>query len=208
MADIFVAPKIKDSMIKSTLASENHMHTLTSFCQNPTNISFENQEHDEKILLILRAHFITNTSWILTSFFLIIIPPVLNMVSSELHIFPFSLSGNLSFVLFAFYYILVFIFIFINFMTWFYNITFVTNKRIVDVDFSNIVHHDIAATKLNLIEDVKYVQIGFLRSLFNYGNVFMQTAGEKENFEAIAVPKPALAIQIIGNLIGGRQHAH
>src|SRR6266581_9423405 len=38
----------------------------TSFCKNPTNISFNQQRTDEKILLFLRRDFITNIHWIMS----------------------------------------------------------------------------------------------------------------------------------------------
>lgn len=204
MADIFVAKPEKTILKKEKihLVPEDHIHALSSFCQNPVNMSFENQEADEKILLVLRRHFITNFVWILITVLLITLPLLFSTFSSQISLFFFSLPGNFLLIIFVFYYLLIFMFAFINFMTWFYNITFVTNKRIVDVDFSDIVHHDVAITKLSLVEDVRYTQTGFLRSLFNYGDVFVQTAGEKENFEALAVPKPSLAVQIIGDLIG------
>ena len=76
----------------------------------------------------------------------------------------------------------------------------------VDVDYSDIIHHDIAITKLSNIEDIRYVQTGALRTFFNFGDVYAQTAGESENFEALAVPQPAYATELIGNLIGKGRH--
>ena len=87
-------------------------------------------------------------------------------------------------------------------MDWFYNITLITDRGVVDIDYSNIVYHDVAMTNLNLIEDVNYTKVGFIRSLLNYGDLFVQTAGGKENLEALAVPNPAEAARIIGESIG------
>ena len=33
--------------------------------------------------------------------------------------------------------------------------------RIVDIDYSGLLYHDVAFTKLNLIEDVNYIKTGF-----------------------------------------------
>ena len=87
-------------------------------------------------------------------------------------------------------------------MNWFYNITLVTEKGVIDIDYSNLVYHDVAITNLNLVEDVNYTKIGFFRSFFDYGDLFVQTAGGKENLEAIGIPNPAKAVHIIANKIG------
>jgi len=77
-----------------------------------------------------------------------------------------------------------------------------------DLDFSNLVYHDVTETKLNLVEDVRYTQSGFIRSFFNFGDLFVQTAAEKENIEGLAVPNPGRGVRIIGDLIGkGTPHA-
>lgn len=196
MADIFVASKKKVAPV-----NEKHIHMLSSFCQNPTGVSFQSQEDDEKILLFLRRHFITNVPWIIIGLFLTVLPillPFLFILTG----FLLTLPQNLTMLFIAFYYLIVFAYLFINFLTWFYNIGLVTTKRAVDVDFSDLVYHNVAATKLSLIQDVDYTQVGVLPSLFNYGDVFVQTAGDKPNFDFLAVPNPAKAAHIIEELIG------
>ncbi|MBI4078816.1 MAG: hypothetical protein HY429_00800 [Candidatus Levybacteria bacterium] len=207
MADIFVATtanavqNTEKNSDKQRL-QENHLHALSSFCQNPVGMSFQNQDPDETILLVLRAHFITNIPWIAISVVLALLPFLLNTFFPDAFAMFFPIQPAVRTILFGFYYLLILGYALVSFITWFYNIMFITNKRVVDVDFSDVIHHDIATTKLNLIEDIKYVQTGFLRSLFNYGDVFIQTAGESLNFEALAVPNPSLAVQIVGDLIG------
>lgn len=210
MPDIFIPenkpenqPALNNTDLKFT--KENHIHALSSFCQNPVGVSFQNQEEDEEVLLFLRRHFITNIPWIFISLVLNIIPPLLFILNIKIPILFFSVPENFLTVFIIFYYLVVFIYAFISFISWYYNISLVTQKRVVDIDFSDIVYHDVAMTKLNLIEDVNYTQIGFIRSFFNYGDVFVQTAGEKLHFDFLAVPNPAKAVDIIENLIGGHK---
>lgn len=200
MADIFVAPE-KKSEKKGVPMNEKHIHALSSFCQNPIGISFAAQEKDEQILLFLRRHFITNTPWVIIGLFLIVLPMLLPFLFT-LTGFLLTLPQNLTILFIAFYYLIVFAYLFINFISWFYNIGLITTKRVVDVDFSDLVYHNVAATKLNLIQDVDYTQVGVLPSLFNYGDVFVQTAGDKPNFDFLAVPNPSKAAHIIEDLIG------
>ncbi|MBI1982277.1 MAG: hypothetical protein HYY87_02300 [Candidatus Levybacteria bacterium] len=203
MADIFVAAE-KKSEKKGVPANEKHIHALSSFCQNPLGFSFQNQEKDEKILLFLRRHLLTNLSWLIPSLLLLLLPPLLGLFTPSLgNLFPpLLLPQNYLTVLLLFYYLFVFNYMFISFISWFYNIGIITQKRVIDIDYSDIVHRYISYTKLNLIEDVTYRQTGFIRSLFNYGDVFVQTAGTHPNFEFLSVPQPAKATHVIQELIG------
>ena len=183
---------------------------LSSFCPNPHGVAFSSQEKDERILLYLRKHFVTNLPWTTLVLTLLTLPLVLFFLNIILvDIFTFLSFQDYVFLI-SLYYLVVLIYAFVEFITWFYNISLVTTKRIVDIDFSNLVYHNVAATKLELVEDVDYSQTGFIRSLFNYGDVFVQTAGGKVNFDFLAVPRPTRVEKIIIYLIGnkGGKHGH
>ncbi|OGH21429.1 MAG: hypothetical protein A2958_01800 [Candidatus Levybacteria bacterium RIFCSPLOWO2_01_FULL_38_13] len=205
MPDIFIANskvKTQTHIDKKSdgIRKINRLHLR--FTRDPEKITFQHQKQDEKIILLLRRHFITNLSWLLISAVLIIAFPIFISVSNDFaNLFPFLPNGLLFFSA-LFYYLIILSYILISFMDWFYNITLITDRGVVDIDYSNIVYHDVAMTNLNLIEDVNYTKVGFIRSLLNYGDLFVQTAGGKENLEALAVPNPAEAARIIGESIG------
>lgn len=213
MADIFVAPK--HSPVKSDLAPSKgeKMHVpsdsqdvniLSTFCKNPKGISFQTQKPDESIILFLRSHLITNISWILIAAFLIVFPIIIAIASPILNINIFSSLNIAHFVTvyILFYYLIIFSFVFTNFLHWFYSVFMVTNLQVVDVDYSDIVIHHVAVTSLNQLQDAKYTQSGFIPTFFNYGDIFVQTAGTQPNFQEPSVPKPREATHIIGDIIG------
>lgn len=178
------------------------VHIFSSFCKNPSDIFFKNQEPNEKVLLFLRKHMITNIKWIVLSIFLLILPlfalPAAAIFNIPLFFFPLT---YLTFFLF-FYYLMVASYIYVNFITWYFNISFVTDIRVVDIDFSNLIYKNIAATKLSLVQDVSFSQIGVIPTFFDYGHVFVQTAGNMENFEFESSPQPENVVHIIHDLIG------
>lgn len=194
MTDLFVAPKQN---------IEPHMNILSSFCQNPKGVSFQTQKEKEIIILFLRSHFITNLSWIIFAVILICLPPIVTLFLPLFKIDFLSSPAAARFIAIyvLFYYLIIFSYVFISFLHWFYNVFIVTSERVVDIDYSDIVVHNIAITNLSHIEDVNYTQSGFISTLFNYGNVFVQTAGTERNFEALSVPKPREATHIIGDLL-------
>jgi len=202
MPDIFVGePEIKKESIKADKKEDkihHRTHLFAAYCENPEAFIFADKLDDEETLLFLRKHFVTNAPWIIKSISLGIIPLILVFISSTGLVRIDFLTPNFVLMIILFYYFLIFGYIFVNYLTWFYNISIVTTQRIIDIDFSQIVFENVAATKL---------QIGVIRSVFDYGDVILQTAGTLPNFDFLAVPHPERVIKVIGNLIGESENA-
>jgi DNA integrity scanning protein DisA with diadenylate cyclase activity len=71
---------------------------------------------------------------------------------------------------------------------------------VVDIDFIHLLYKEFSEARLNKIQDITYKTGGILATLFNYGNVLIQTAGELPNFEFELVPHPDQVVQIIGEI--------
>lgn len=203
MNDIFVA-NLNEKEIRRNETSEPHMNTLSSFCQNPKGITFQTQKETETILLFLRSHFVTNALWIIASIILVCLPLIITIFLPlfKIDFLSSPAENRFAIVFIPFYYLLVFSYVFLNFLHWFYNVFIVTSQRVVDIDYSDVVVHNIAITTLSHIEDVNYTQSGFIPTFLHYGNLFVQTAGNERNFEAFSIPKPREATHIIGDLTG------
>jgi hypothetical protein len=197
-----VANTAKEDEIKDVGKEVGLFH---SFCINPIGIKFANQDAGEKILLFLRRHLITNVPWIFRTIVLLLIPPALSFFSRLFGVSFNFLPIQYNFFILLFYFYVVFLFAFVDFISWFYNIGLVTNERVFDVDLKNLVYTHVAATKIEQIEDVSYKRTGAIRSIFDYGDVEIQTAAENENFDFLAVPRPNEAVNIVEDLIKGGQ---
>lgn len=191
-AEIPVAPVLRTPKY-------TNMHIFTSYCELPKNVRFENQEDGEKILLFLRKSFMTNFSWLFFTSLLIFFPIAVALFGmSIVSQFPWRIVLIAS----LFYCLLATSYIFASFITWYFNITLVTDRRIVDIDFQDLVYKDVAETKLTLVQDVKYTETGALRTLFDFGDVLIQTAGTIDNFDLLAMPRPERIVNTIEDLIG------
>ncbi|MDE2026267.1 MAG: hypothetical protein KGJ07_07270 [Patescibacteria group bacterium] len=178
---------------------------FTSFWQNPQGVYFDTQESNEHILLFLREHFITNLPWIFVTLLLLFIPPVtlflFHLDSSPLiQILPLPFLSTVI----IFFYIIVLTHAFTRFLTWYYNISLITPKRILDIELKDLVYKKISATKISLVQDINYQQSGTVRTIFDYGDVLIQTAGALENFYINAAPRPETVVKIVEQLIGKR----
>ncbi len=185
--------------VEKLMQSRHHtMGLFATYAKHPKGVTFTNQEPDEDILLFLRRHFITNIPWVIVTFLLFLIPPLFLFFLTFLD--GFVLPQGLIIVLTIFYYLIVASYAFGKFISWFYNIGIVTQKRIVDLDSTNILSHNTATATFNEIVDVKFTQRGFFQSTFDYGDIHIQTEALHANFEFDASPKPTEVADLISDL--------
>ena len=158
--------------------------------ENPENYRFEGQDPNEKILLLLRAHPITNLSWIISALALFFLPFILpNLISWTGFDFSFIPQAyKMAFLIFN--YLLILAIVFEGFLHWYFNVYIVTDKNIVDVDFHSVLFKNIDVAPLRNIEDTSSSMGGILNSIFHYGHVFIQTAGASKNIDLHSVPRP------------------
>jgi hypothetical protein len=169
-------------------------HLLHSFCLYPS-LRFETQAEDETVVLVLRAHPITQLGWIFTSLIILFLPLFFNIFLIN------YLSGLQIFFINLFWYVFLFSYIFLNILNYLFNVGIVTNRRIIDVDFHQILYKEVTASSISKIEDVTVKSAGFIPSFFNYGNLFVQTAGEEQNIEFLNIPNPTEAASVINKLM-------
>ncbi|MGB9706500.1 MAG: PH domain-containing protein [Microgenomates group bacterium] len=200
MPDIFVAkPQMKEK--PAFKASLDELLTrgssfLAAFVPRPKNLRFETQERKEKIVLLLRRHPITNLPWVVLSLFLIIAPFII------LRFFSLNfLPPNYLFISFLCWYLFTFAFVFERFLIWFFNVYILTDERVIDINFPTLLYRDISETKIDKIQDVNIKTGGYTRSLFNFGDVLIQTAGAIPEIYFEAVPNPEQVSRILNELI-------
>lgn len=80
------------------------------------------------------------------------------------------------------------------------NFQIVTNERVVDVTQKNLLHHTTSELHLGRIQDVTAEIRGIFGNMLNYGNVYVQTAGEATRFEFDSVPNPHAVAKLILDL--------
>lgn len=212
MPDIFISPistTPKDPLLSQKRKSSSFDQAFSSYLFLPEDVRFETQEPGETIVLLLRKHWITNLSWLLTGFILLLVPIILLPAVFFGGLIQWEITSNfISFVVLV-WYLVSFSYILVNFLLWYFTVSIVTNGRIIDIDFVNILHKKFAGTRISKVEDVTMRTGGFIRSIFDYGDVIIQTAAKEVQFGFFAVPHPEGVVRIINQLMGkteeGRQ---
>ena len=64
-----------------------------------------------------------------------------------------------------------------------------------------MIYRNVSSAKIENIEDVTANTSGPLASVFDYGTILIQTAGEKTEFEFEHVPQPAKITKLINELL-------
>ncbi len=193
MPDIFVA---KPEEKKQRFSGRRTPGFLAAFIPRPRNLKFETQEPKEKIVLLLRRHPITNLPWVGLVILLIFIPFLLG------GIIPWnSFPSGYQLILLLVWYLFVFAFVFERFLIWFFNVNILTDERIIDISFPTLLFRQIAQTKIDKIQNVSIKTGGYIRSLFNFGDVLIQSAEAIPQIVFEAVPNPEKVSQIINDLL-------
>ncbi|MBN1618981.1 PH domain-containing protein [Candidatus Dojkabacteria bacterium] len=198
----------KPSKVRSYLAKiadARNAGPLAQFLAFPDQVSFVGQESSEKIVLFMRQHYAVLIPDLLRVLLLFILPFVLVPV-----VIASGLNIDISYIPFLvglaiFWSMMIVTFSVTSFFRWFYSINIVTNERIIDIDFRGIVNHRVAEAQLERVEDVSHSPIGVWATLFDFGTVFIQTAGEQREFQFENVPRPRDVQDTILDLLEEKQ---
>ena len=146
---------------------------------------------NEKIILLVRPHpfiiFIKILFWTLLAF----LPPIPYLLFKD-----FDQAINNPFfsalivVFFGIYYLFIWLFILNNFVDYFLDVWVVTNERIINIEQKQLFSRITSEQELSKIQDITAEVNGIIPTFLNYGNVYVQTAAEKERFIFRQVPNP------------------
>lgn len=103
------------------------------------------------------------------------------------------------------YYLYLTLFVFYNFFVFFLDRWVVTNKHIINIEQHTMFHRTISKQELERVQDVTAEMNGLMQTLFNYGNVSIQTAGEQGHFLFHDVPAPNFVANTILRLVDQTQ---
>ncbi len=163
-----------------------------------------NQLKNEEVILVLRRDFVI-FFFIILRYLLLAILPIFAKIFIIDFIFPHIVDtdeGVAVLTLLAFgYYLYIWLFFYRAFLDYYLDVWIVTNQRILNIELEDLFNRTVAEQKLNRIQDITTEQKGFLPHFFNYGNVYIQTAGTIQRFVFEEVSNPNKVAHQIHKLI-------
>lgn len=186
--------------LKKSFVENIALHNDHSFKSFPKGLNFHGKEQGEEVVLVIRAHWIIYLPQILLILLVLALPWIAVGISNTI---LDNVPVFLSFLLTAF---LIALSIAVSsILKWYYNVSIITDQRVIDLDFPNIMAHSMSEAQLEKIEDVTHKQLGILGSFFDVGSVYIQTAGTAQNIEFTNVPRPRDIQDILIDMLESKQ---
>jgi len=148
----------------------------------------------EKVILKVRKHPIVFFVDSFFCFILLLIPFILFGVmyisGRGFEIPRESILSLIVVLVVGLYYLYTLLFLLFSFFMYFLDRWIVTEKHIIDIKQTSLFSRTVAKQELERVQDVTAEVKGFFQTIFNFGNVYIQTAGEQERFIFENVPDP------------------
>ena len=154
-------------------------------------------QKDESVLLFTRRHpaFLAVQMVKLALFALVPIAALLTIfaLTAGLDGRKGQVAGLISLVWFIFWAVRAY-------FAWYrynHDVWVVTNQRVVDSVKRHWFHHAMASADLDDVEDIRINKAGLFATSFNYGDLLLQTAGERSNFVLSGIPHPSDVLALV-----------
>lgn len=150
---------------------------------------FKGQKEDETILLVLHRHWFN----ILIQFASVFLMLLLFFGSYAFSYFFYGLAGqNQTLIAFGrnLFFMFIWIIFFVIWVDYYLDVWIITDKRIINIEQRGLFARVVSELELEKIQDITTDVRGIIPTFFNYGNLFVQTAAEKERFVFRHIPDP------------------
>ncbi len=148
-------------------------------------LHFPTQRPNEKVVLLLRRHWTVIAQDLVQLIAALCLPPVILTVLILFSDFSF-IPGTLGFILIiellSIYFLFTFLFYFENFVDYHLDIWVVTDQRIVSIEQNGLFRRVISEVNILQIQDVTSEVNGGLQTFLDFGQVYIQTAGQTARF--------------------------
>lgn len=166
---------------------------------------FPSQQPDETIHLVVRQHWVFLLLRLLVIVFLFALllafQAYVPTVAPTLFV---GTAGKVMSLASQIYVLILVLGVFLIWVFYYLNIQIITNLRVVDINQNGLFSRSISELHIDKIEDVTSASHGPLATLFQYGDVYVQTAGTVDRFEFDHVPAPEQIEKILLDLYENR----
>lgn len=152
---------------------------------------FQGQRENEELLRIIHRHwfniFLQYVGVGCTALILIIIFSVLPQIApTTTDALP---PAFLAFLLNTFL-LFLWLYSFLIWVDYYFDVWIITSERIVNIEQKGLFNREVSELQFSRIQDVTSVVDGFIPTILNFGDVYVQTAAEEERFVFRQIPDP------------------
>lgn len=166
---------------------------------------FPGQKPDEQMRVLARPYWMAMIWQILAFALLSVLPIAILVVLAATGTPPFEgTTGAITAVGLPAYYLILVTWFFVVWLDYYLDVGIVTDERVVDIDQAGLFKRNIAELECGMVQDVTSDKRGVLQTVFDFGDVVIQTAGERANFEFKGIRHPDLVVNQIREAVKGR----
>lgn len=163
--------------------------------------TFRGKRKQEVIILILRRHWLVILFRFFPIFLFFIGIVVFNLLADNfISFFQIDIDRNFITLVNIFLYMFFWLGLFITWIDYYFDTWVVTDQRIVNIEQIGLFRREVSELEHSKIQDVTSEIRGIIPTLFKYGYIYIQTAGEKERFVFKQIPRPVKVRNIIMQL--------
>ncbi len=169
------------------------------------NYIFKEKRSDEEIILVLRRHWLVLVAkmlpFILLFGMVFVFPFLLKIAWFNLNLIM-GINFEQSIVSFLQVIFLMFLWVglFFAWIDYYLDVWVITNFRIINIEQKGLFSREVSELDHEKIQDVTTEIHGIIPTIFDFGNLFIQTAGEKSRFIFKQIPHPVTVRKIIMQL--------
>lgn len=169
-----------------------------------------NARPGEEVVLFLRRHWIDLFRVLAFTTFLLVIPLFIGsaLVFTDAPVLSHPIFSPLLTSLLGAYLLIVVIVTLTELTDYWLDVWIVTNERIINSEQHGLFNRVVSEVHLNQIQDITSEQKGFLNTFLTFGNVYAQTAAERERFTFKNIDNPDTVKIHIGELITTCKTSH
>jgi uncharacterized membrane protein YdbT with pleckstrin-like domain len=144
--------------------------------------------------MVVRRHSVVFFRYLIIFVIMAAIPIVGYFLLRSNNAFFLDDEQSLSYIFFwmglTLYGLFVWLFFFAQWLDFYLDVWILTNQRIINIELKGLFSRTVAELDISQIEDVTTETKGFFATMFNMGDVYVQTAGEQPRFVFRQVPNP------------------
>lgn len=156
-------------------------------------IHFAGQHPHERILLVVRRHWLMFAKHVCWLLFMLALP-IAAIILIGTFLPDFAVADDFLSILIicalSAYYLFVLVFFFRDFLDFYLDVWILTDERIMSIEQLNLFHRVVSEVSLAKIQDVTSIVKGAFATFFNYGETHIQSAGSEKRFIFRQIPDP------------------
>ncbi len=165
---------------------------------HPGTRAFPGQSTDEKLVFIIRKHWIVDVAILTKTFFAVFWPLIVYFIINFIWSIPQNIYVETGVIIMHLYVLFTLFWYYVKWIDHRLDLIIFTDRRMVDINQTRLFDRRISEANLAQIQDVNSEVKGFWPTMLHYGKLNIQTAGPEGNvFEMTYVRWPSLVASTI-----------